>query len=94
MCDQQSLRSACAYAQSDQSLCKPLESSMSVKPLTEHHLEFFKLNRRLQRSVLVYTCQNVSLLEIKCHGSFFYFVALILLLLLKGFLALLGSKTR
>ena len=29
-----------AYAQSDQSLCKSLEYSMSVKPLTEHHLEF------------------------------------------------------
>ena len=40
MCDQQSLRSACAYAQSDQSLCKSLEYSMSVKLLTEHHLEF------------------------------------------------------
>ena len=40
MCDQQSLRSACAYAQSDQSLCESLEYSMSVKLLTEHHLEF------------------------------------------------------
>ena len=40
MCEQQSLRSACAYAQSDQSLCKLLEYSMSVKLLTEHHLEF------------------------------------------------------
>ena len=40
MCDQQSLRSACAYAQTDQSLCQPLEYSMSVKLLAEHHLEF------------------------------------------------------
>ena len=40
MCDQQSLRSACTYAQSDQSLCKSLEYSMTVKLLTEHHLEF------------------------------------------------------
>ena len=40
MCDQQSLRSACAYAQPDQSLCLSLEHSMSVKLLTEHHLEF------------------------------------------------------
>ena len=40
MCDQQSLRSACAYAQSDQSLCLSLEYSMTVKLLTEHHLEF------------------------------------------------------
>ena len=35
MFDQQSLRSACAYAQSDQSLCSSLEYSMSVKLLTE-----------------------------------------------------------
>ena len=33
------LRSACAYTQSDQSLCKPLEYSMTVKLLTEHNLE-------------------------------------------------------
>ena len=41
MCDQQSLRSACA--QSHQSLCKSLEYSMIVKLLTEHHLEFLSL---------------------------------------------------
>ena len=41
--DQQSLRSACAYAQSDQNLCLSLECSMSVKLLTEHHLEFLSL---------------------------------------------------
>ena len=44
MCDQQSLRSACAYAQSDQSLCWSLEYFMIVKLLTEHHLEFLSLN--------------------------------------------------
>ena len=43
MCDQQSLRSACAYAQSDQSLSKSLEYYMSVKLLTEHNLEFLSL---------------------------------------------------
>ena len=43
MCDQQSLRSACAYAQSDQSLCLSLEYSMSVKLLTEHYLEFLSV---------------------------------------------------
>ena len=43
MHDQQSLRSACAYAQSDQSLCWSLEYSMIVKILTEHHLEFLIL---------------------------------------------------
>ena len=43
MCNQQSLRSACAYTQSDQSLCWSLEYSMNVKLLTEHHLEFLRL---------------------------------------------------
>ena len=43
MCDQQNLKSACAYTQSDQSLCKSLEYSMTVKLLTEHHLEFLSL---------------------------------------------------
>ena len=43
MCDQQSHRSACAYAQSDPSLCLSLEYSMIVKLLTEHHLEFLSL---------------------------------------------------
>ena len=45
MCDQQSLRLACTYAQSDQSLCTSLEYSMIVKLLTEHHLEFLSLKR-------------------------------------------------
>ena len=36
-------RPARAYAQSDQSLCLSLENSMSVKLLTEHHLEFLVL---------------------------------------------------
>ena len=43
VCNQQSLRSACAYVQSDQSLCLSLEYSMTVKLLTEHHLEFLSL---------------------------------------------------
>ena len=43
MCDQQSLRSACSYAQSEQSLCLSLEYSMSVKLLNEHHMEFLRL---------------------------------------------------
>ena len=45
MCDQQSLRSACANAQSDQSLCLSLDYSMNVKLLTEHHSEFLSLKR-------------------------------------------------
>ena len=40
-----SLRVSCAYAQSDQSLCLLLEYSVSVKLLTEHHLEFLSLKR-------------------------------------------------
>ena len=43
MCDQQRLRSACAYAQSDQSLCSSLEYSMSVKLLTKRLLEILSL---------------------------------------------------
>ena len=43
MCDKQSLRSSCAYAQSDQNLCSTLEYSMSVKLMTEQHLEFQSL---------------------------------------------------
>ena len=38
-----SLRSACAYAQSDQSLCLSLEYPMSVKLLTKHHLRYLSL---------------------------------------------------
>ena len=48
ICHQQSLRSACEYAQSDQSLCLSLEYSMSVKLLTEHHLEFLSLKEAAQ----------------------------------------------
>ena len=43
MCDQQSLRSALAYAQSDQSLCSSLEYFMNIELLTEHDLEFLRL---------------------------------------------------
>ena len=40
---QQRLRPACAYTQTDQSLCQSFEYSMCVKLLTEHHLEFLSL---------------------------------------------------
>ena len=43
MWDQQRLRPACAYAQSDQSLCLSLEYSMTLRLLTRHHLEFLSL---------------------------------------------------
>ena len=45
MCDQQRLRPACAYAQSDQSCCKSIECSMTLPLLIEHHLEFLSLKR-------------------------------------------------
>ena len=59
MCDQQSLRPACAYAPSVQSLCKLLKYSISVKLLTKHHLEFLSLNE-------VCTCSSESTLA-TCH---------------------------
>ena len=43
MCDQQSLRSACTFTQSYQSICLSFVYSMSVKLLTEHYLEFLSL---------------------------------------------------
>ena len=43
MCDQQKLRPACTYAQSDQSLFLSLEYSMIVKLLTEQSLAFLSL---------------------------------------------------
>ena len=49
-------QTACAYAQSDQSLCLSLECSMNIKLLTEHHLEFLSLRmgfRGLSESTLV-----------------------------------------
>ena len=59
MCGQQNLRSACAYAQSDQSLCLSLEFSMTVKLLTEHHLECLRLKEAVQA--------RLSLHMSKCH---------------------------
>ena len=48
MCDQQRLRPACAYAQSDQSLCLSLEYPMTVKLLTDYHLKFLSLTEFLK----------------------------------------------
>ena len=56
MWDQQSLRSACAYAHSDHSLCLSLEYSMGAKLLTKHYLEFLNLKggcKGLSESTLV-----------------------------------------
>ena len=75
MCNQQSLRSACTYVQSEQSLCQSLAYSMSVNLQTEHHLESltFKGGYTVMRLFLVYTCQSATLLEITCHGSIIIF---------------------
>ena len=43
MCDQQMLRRACVYAQSEQSLCLSLEYSMAINLLNEQHLDFLSL---------------------------------------------------
>ena len=43
MCDQQRLRPACAYAQTDQRLCLSLTYSVNVKLLTDLYLEFLSL---------------------------------------------------
>ena len=59
MWDQQRLRPACAYAQSDQSLCLSLEYSMIVKLLTEQHLEFLSLKEAAQAHLSVHLS--------KCH---------------------------
>ena len=64
MCDKQRLRPACAYAQSDQSFCKSLEYSMTVKLLTEHPLEFLSLKGGCTGS-----SEYATLLEITCRSS-------------------------
>ena len=43
---------------------------MSVKLLTEHHLEFVSFKGKPHRQARVYTCQNATLLEITCRGSY------------------------
>ena len=54
--------------QSDQSLCWSLEYSMTVKLLTEQHLEFLSLLGGCKGSS-VYPCQDATLLVITCHSS-------------------------
>ena len=60
MCDQQRLRPACAYAQSDQSLCLSFEYSMTVEILTEHYLVFLSLKGGC-------TCSSETILLKKPH---------------------------
>ena len=63
------LRPACPYAQSDHSICESLEYSMTVKLLTEHHLEFISLKGG-GIAPLDLHLPNATLLEITCRGSF------------------------
>ena len=43
---------------------------MSVKLLTEHHLEYLSLKGDCRGSFESTLCQNVKLLEISCRGSY------------------------
>ena len=65
MCDQQMLRPACAYAQSDQSIAYCLKILRMLS----------QLKRGLHMLVWVYTCQNATLLAITCHGSYTFFLS-------------------
>ena len=67
-----SLRSACAYAQSDQSLCFSLEYYIGVKLLTEYHLEFLRLKGRCTGSSESTLVKIPHCWKITCHGSNFY----------------------
>ena len=81
MCDKRNLRSACAYAQSDQSLCLSLEYSTSVKLLTEHHLEFLSLKGGCAGSSESTLVKNATLWEITCRCSYMRHVKLTMQLL-------------
>ena len=81
MCDQQNSRSACAYAQTYQSLCLSHDCSTSVKLLTEHHLEFRSLKGGCTGSSELTLVKNATLREITCRCLFMRYVKLVLLLL-------------
>ena len=42
---------------------------MTVKLLTEHHLEFLSLKEAAQAHLSL-LCQNATLMELMCHDSF------------------------
>ena len=66
MCDQQRLRSACAKAQSDQSLCSLFEYSATFKQPTEHLLDFLRLKGGCTGST------ESTLVKITCRGSYYF----------------------
>ena len=89
MCDQQSLRSACAYTQSDQSLCKSLEYSMTVKLLTKHHWEFLSLKggcTGLSESTLVKKPHSGgnNMSRLKCVQNFRTFIIVSFIIIRPG----------
>ena len=76
MCDQQRLRPACTYAQSDQSLCWTLEYSMIVKLLREHHLEFLRL-KGASSKIFYWPFQGgTSFVDILCFWSVLFLLCL------------------
>ena len=66
---QQRLKPACAYAQSDQSLCKSVEYYMTVKLLNKQHLGYLSLKGGCTGSSESTLVKNATLLEITCYGS-------------------------
>ena len=68
-CDQQRLRPACAYAQSDQSLCLSFEYVMTLKLLTEHHFKLLSLKEAAQARLNLHlskyhiVCNHISRLN-------------------------------
>ena len=94
MCDQQSLRSACAYTQPDQRLCYLFEYSMTVNLLTEQHLEFLSLKGGCK------ACTSLHLS--KCHIVGNYMSLLIFMVIYfinssespESFLFLINSKSQ
>ena len=62
MCDQQRIRSACAYVQSYQSLCLSLEYSRNVNLQTKHLLEVLSLKKAAQARLSLHLnkCQIVG----------------------------------
>ena len=71
MCDQQMLRSACAYVQSDQSLCMSLEYSMT--DWTTFWVSKLKWRLHRLRRPFMSKCH----IQISCRGSFVGFWELI-----------------
>ena len=68
MCNQQRLRTACAYAQSDQSISLLLEYSLTVKLLTEQYLEFLSLTGDCRGLT-----ESISVKMPHCCGSFLFY---------------------